>query len=91
MQSMQGYASEIQLHYVEIYWEIYSRWYDLKSKPGKDKNKPRGKLEVRVSFLVKAGSLTDLSKKRQSSLGQLTQLAQSVGMFALTCLLLLNK
>lgn len=83
MQSMQGYASEIQLPYMEIYWEIYSRWYDLKSKPGKDKNKPRGKLEVRVSFLVKAGSLTDLSKKRQSSMGQLSQLAHSVGMFAL--------
>ena len=82
MQSMQGYASEIQLHYMEIYWEIYSRWYDLKSKPGKDKNKPRGKLEVRVSFLVKAGSLTDLSKKH-SSLGQLSRLAQSMGMFAL--------
>jgi Rab11 family-interacting protein 1/2/5 len=83
MQSMQGCGSEIQLPYVEIYWEIYSRWYDLKSKPGKDKNKPRGKLEVVVSFLVKAGSLTDLSKKHQSSMGQLSRLAQSVGMFAL--------
>lgn len=82
MQSMQGNASEIQLPYMEIYWKIYSRWYDLKSKPGKDKNKPRGKLEVVVSFFVKAGSLTDLRKKRQSSLGQLSQLAQPVGMFA---------
>jgi Rab11 family-interacting protein 1/2/5 len=83
MQSMQGYASEIQLHYIELYWEICSRWYDLKSKPGKNKDKPRGKLEVRVSFLVKAGSLTDLSKKHQSSLGQLSRLAQSAGMCAL--------
>jgi len=38
---------------------------------------------VRVSFVVKAGSLTDLSKKHKSSLGQQSQLAQSVGMFAL--------
>jgi len=63
----------------DVYERPRSRWYDLKSKPGKDKNKPRGKLEVRVSFLVKAGSLTDLSKKRQSSMGQLSQLAHSVG------------
>lgn len=68
---------------MEIQWERCSRWYDLKSKPGKDKSKPRGKLEVRVSFLVKAGSLMDLSKKQQSSLGQLSRLAQSVGMWAL--------
>ena len=83
MQNVQGSASEMQLLCMEIYWETYSRWYDLKSKPGKDKNKPRGRLEVRVSFLVNAGSLTDLSKKHQSSLGQLSHLAQSVGMFAL--------
>jgi len=63
----------------DVYEKPRSRWYDLKSKPGKDKNKPRGKLEVRVSFLVKAGSLTDLSKKHKSSLGQQSQLAQSVG------------
>lgn len=63
----------------DVYERPRNRWYDLKSKPGKDKNKPRGQLEVRVSFLVKAGSLTDLSKKHQSSLGQLSHLAQSVG------------
>ncbi|GFG28449.1 hypothetical protein Cfor_00628 [Coptotermes formosanus] len=63
----------------DVYERPRNRWYDLKSKPGKDKSKPRGKLEVRVSFLVKAGSLMDLSKKQQSSLGQLSRLAQSVG------------
>lgn len=68
----------------DVYERPRSRWYDLKSKPGKDKNKPRGKLEVVVSFFVKAGSLTDLRKKRQSSLGQLSQLAQPVGGSLLT-------
>lgn len=63
----------------DVYERPRNRWYDLKSKPGKNKDKPRGKLEVRVSFLVKAGSLTDLSKKHQSSLGQLSRLAQSAG------------
>lgn len=41
-----------------------SRWYKLQSKPGHDKkDKDRGELEVRTSFTVKAGSLSDLSKK----------------------------
>lgn len=59
----------------------YFRWYSLRSKPGKEKNKLRGELEIRVAFIVKAGSLTDLSKKdkHKSSLGQLSHLAQSVG------------
>lgn len=61
-----------------ITWNF--RWYDLKSKPGKGKNKPRGQLEVRVAFLVKAGSLTDLSKKsHRSSMGHLSHMAHSVG------------
>jgi len=56
------------------------RWYDLKSKAGKEKSKPRGELEVRVAFLVKAGSLTDLSKKpHRSSMGHLSHMAHSVG------------
>ncbi|XP_023706892.1 rab11 family-interacting protein 1 [Cryptotermes secundus] len=63
----------------DVYERPRNRWYELKSKPGKEKNKSRGELEVRVSFLVKAGSLTDLSKKHRSSLGQLSQMAQSVG------------
>jgi len=61
-------------------WNVFSRWYELKSKPGKEKNKPRGELEIRVAFLVKAGSLTDLSSKpHKSSMGQLSHMAQSVG------------
>jgi Rab11 family-interacting protein 1/2/5 len=40
------------------------RWFKLQSKPGHDKkDKDRGELEIRVSFTVKAGSLSDLSKK----------------------------
>lgn len=64
----------------DVYERPRNRWYDLKSKPGKEKNKLRGELEVRVAFLVKAGSLTDLSKKpHRSSMGQLSHMAQSVG------------
>jgi len=59
---------------------VFFRWYELKSKPGKEKNKPRGELEVRVAFLVKAGSLMDLSSKpHKSSMSQLSLMAQSVG------------
>ncbi|XP_030379111.1 rab11 family-interacting protein 1 isoform X2 [Scaptodrosophila lebanonensis] len=56
-----------------------ARWLKLESKPGKEKkNKERGELEVRIAFVVKSGSLTDLSKKdkHKSSIGQL---ASSVG------------
>ncbi|XP_052862649.1 rab11 family-interacting protein 1 isoform X2 [Anopheles cruzii] len=58
-----------------------SRWYKLESK-GKDrerkKEKERGELEVRISFTVKAGSLTDLSKKVTSK-SSISNLASSVG------------
>lgn len=41
-----------------------ARWYKLQSKPGHDKkDKDRGELEIKISFTVKAGSLSDLSKK----------------------------
>ncbi|KAK7788504.1 hypothetical protein R5R35_010278 [Gryllus longicercus] len=65
----------------DVYERPRNRWYTLKSKPGKEKNKPRGELEVKIAFTVKAGSLTDLSKKEKhkSSLGQLSHMAQSVG------------
>jgi len=60
---------------------VLCRWYTLKSKPGKEKNKARGELEVKIAFIVKAGSLSDLSKKEKhkSSLGQLGHMAHSVG------------
>lgn len=41
-----------------------SRWFKLLSKPGQEKkDKDRGDLEIRTAFTVKAGSLSDLSKK----------------------------
>lgn len=50
-------------------------------KPGKEKKKDRGELEVKISFIVKSGSLSNLSKKEKhkSSLGQLSQAAHSFG------------
>lgn len=66
-------------------FDIYQRpkytWYDLEAKPGKENKKERGKIEAKIAFTVKAGSLTDLSKKdkHKSSIGQLSQVAHSVG------------
>ncbi|CAF4790694.1 unnamed protein product [Pieris macdunnoughi] len=55
-----------------------NRWYPLRGKPGKESDKNRGELEVKIAFLVKEGSLSDLSKKdkHKSSLGSL---AHNVG------------
>lgn len=55
--------------------------YALNGKPGKENTKERGKLEVKVAFLVKAGSLSDLSKKERhkSSLSHISSAAQSFG------------
>lgn len=52
-----------------------SRWFKLQSKPGQEKkDKDRGELEIRTAFTVKAGSLSDLSKKdkNKSSLSNIT-------------------
>ncbi|PSN48987.1 hypothetical protein C0J52_03871 [Blattella germanica] len=62
----------------DVYERPKRRWYPLQSKQGKS-FKERGDLEVKVSFLVKAGSYSDLKKKHRSSLGQLSHMAQSVG------------
>ncbi|XP_046682813.1 rab11 family-interacting protein 1 isoform X2 [Homalodisca vitripennis] len=64
----------IPLAEMDVYERPRNRWYKLKSKPGKEKNKERGELEVKVAFIVKSGSLADLSKKEKhkSSLGQLS-------------------
>lgn len=44
-----------------------SRWYKMLAKPGHDKkDKDRGELEIRTAFTVKAGSLSDLSKKEKN-------------------------
>uniref|UniRef100_W8AX68 Rab11 family-interacting protein 1 n=1 Tax=Ceratitis capitata TaxID=7213 RepID=W8AX68_CERCA len=69
----------LPLNEMDVYDRPRSKWFKLESKPGKEKkNKERGELEVRISFIVKSGSLTDLSKKEKhkSSIGQL---ASSVG------------
>jgi hypothetical protein len=71
----------VPLSEFDAYDKPKNKWYVLKSKPGKEKNKSRGELEARVGFTVvannNAGSLADLSKKsHKSSFGQL---ASSVG------------
>lgn len=71
----------IPLSDFDVYERPKNRWYKLESKVGKENKKDRGELEVKIAFTVKAGSLTDLSKKdkHKSSMGQLSQVAQSVG------------
>lgn len=57
----------LPLNEMDAYERPRARWYKLQSKPGKDKkDKDRGELEVRIAFTVKAGSLTDLSKKEKN-------------------------
>lgn len=57
----------LPLNEMDAYERPRARWYKLQSKPGKDKkDKDRGEIEVRVAFTVKAGSLTDLSKKEKN-------------------------
>ncbi|XP_037887724.1 rab11 family-interacting protein 5 isoform X1 [Glossina fuscipes] len=69
----------LPLNEMDVYDRPRAKWFKLESKPGKEKkNKERGELDVLISFTVKSGSLTDLSKKEKhkSSIGQL---ASSVG------------
>lgn len=71
----------IPLSSFDVYERPRNRWYILGSKPGKENTKERGELEVKIGFIVKAGSLTDLSHKERhkSSLGQLSNAAHSIG------------
>ncbi|KAK2588746.1 hypothetical protein KPH14_001633 [Odynerus spinipes] len=71
----------IPLSSFDVYERPKNRWYTLASKPGKENTKDRGELEVRIGFIVKAGSLTDLTRKERhkSSLGQLSSAAHSIG------------
>lgn len=56
-----------------------SRWFKLQSKPGQEKKeKDRGEIEVRTAFTVKAGSLSDLSKKEKNK-SSLSNIAGGVG------------
>ncbi|XP_012258251.2 rab11 family-interacting protein 5 [Athalia rosae] len=71
----------VPLSSFDVYERPKNKWYVLSTKPGKENTKERGELEVKIGFIVKAGSLTDLSKKERhkSSLGQLSSAAQSIG------------
>ncbi|XP_065072870.1 rab11 family-interacting protein 5 isoform X2 [Ochlerotatus camptorhynchus] len=68
----------LPLNEMDVYERPRSRWYKLQSKPGKEKKKERGELEVRIAFTVKAGSLTDLSKKEKNK-SSISNLASNVG------------
>ncbi|XP_074095291.1 rab11 interacting protein [Cotesia typhae] len=71
----------VPLSSFDVYERPRNRWYSLSSKPGKENTKERGELEVKIGFIVKAGSLTDLTRKERhkSSLGQLSTAAHSIG------------
>ncbi|XP_062540052.1 rab11 family-interacting protein 5 isoform X2 [Armigeres subalbatus] len=68
----------LPLKEIDVYERPRSRWFKLQSKPGKEKKKERGELEVRIAFTVKAGSLTDLSKKEKNK-SSISNLASNVG------------
>lgn len=36
-----------------VFFSVGYRWYALQCKPGQNKSKPRGELQVRVAFEVK--------------------------------------
>lgn len=71
----------IPLADMDVYERPKNKWFKLGDKPGTSKNKDRGELELKIAFIVKAGSLSDLSmkEKQKYSIGQLSQAAQSFG------------
>lgn len=68
----------IPLKDLDAYERPRNRWFPLQGKPGKENDKNRGELEVRITFIVKEGSLTDLSKKDKHK-SSLSSIAQNVG------------
>lgn len=68
----------IPLKDLDVYERPRNRLYPLQGKPGKENDKNRGELEVRIGFTVKEGSLTDLSKKEKHK-SSLSSIAQNVG------------
>lgn len=68
----------IPLKDLGVYERPKNHWYTLQGKPGKENDKNRGELEVKIAFTVKEGSLTDLSKKDKHK-SSLSSLAQNVG------------
>lgn len=68
----------IPLKDLDVYERPRNRWYTLQGKPGKENDKKRGELEVKIGFTVKEGSLSDLSKKDKHR-SSLSSIAQNVG------------
>ncbi|VVC90556.1 unnamed protein product [Leptidea sinapis] len=68
----------IPLKDLDGYERPRNRWYPLHGKTGKENDKNRGELEVKVAFIVKEGSLSDLSKKEKHK-SSLSSIAQNVG------------
>lgn len=70
----------IPLADMDIYERPRNRWYKLKNKPGKEENKDRGEIEAKITFTVRSGSLSNLSKKEKhkSSLGAISHAASSI-------------
>lgn len=68
----------IPLKDLDAYERPRNRWYTLQGKSGKENDKNRGEIEVRVSFIVKEGSLTDLSKKEKHK-SSLSSIGRNVG------------
>ncbi|XP_028176354.1 rab11 family-interacting protein 2 [Ostrinia nubilalis] len=68
----------IPLKDLDVYERPRNRWYVLQGKSGKENDKKRGELEVKIGFTVKEGSLTDLSKKDKHR-SSLSSIAQNVG------------
>ncbi|XP_053615573.1 rab11 family-interacting protein 2 [Plodia interpunctella] len=68
----------IPLKDLDVYERPRNRWYSLQGKAGKENDKKRGELEVKIGFTVKEGSLNDLSKKDKHR-SSLSSIAQNVG------------
>uniref|UniRef100_A0A1E1W8S5 C2 domain-containing protein n=1 Tax=Pectinophora gossypiella TaxID=13191 RepID=A0A1E1W8S5_PECGO len=68
----------IPLKDLDVYERPRNRIYPLQGKSGKENDKNRGELEVKLAFTVKEGSLTDLSKKDKHK-SSLSSIAQNVG------------
>ncbi|CAH0724762.1 unnamed protein product, partial [Brenthis ino] len=68
----------IPLKELDVYERPRNRWYTLQGKSGKENDKNRGELEVKIGFTVKEGSLNDLSKKDKHK-SSLSSIAQNVG------------
>ncbi|XP_072944689.1 uncharacterized protein Rip11 [Epargyreus clarus] len=68
----------IPLKDLDVYERPRNRVYTLRGKQGKENDKNRGELEVKIGFTVKEGSLNDLSKKEKHK-SSLSSIAQNVG------------